>query len=419
MRVEDTGRARRTGRARKGRAAFPPRELRAEVAERVRRRRGEIELATFARMENISDETPVADPEYLEGLRATVEAALDYAIEVVELGECRCPPVPPLLVAQARLAACNGVGLETVLRRYFAGFTLFGDYVLQEAEAVSPSGGISLRSLLQAQNAQFDQLITTISEEYARERKKWLRSSDRRLAETVEKLLSGELVDPTTLPIEFGSWHVGVVAKGQHVADALRGAAATLDLRLLLIKPGTGVVWAWVSGRKQPSLSRLRKELLRRVPDTDSLALGEAGEGLAGWRTTHQQAKACLPVASRGDQPVVLYPHVGLIATLLRDEMLIDSLSRSYLRPLSEGSEAGGVLRDTLRAYLGAERNVSSAAAALGLSRSTVSNRLRTIEKRLGRPLGSCALELEAVLQLDELSVMNRSTEYHPVRWSH
>jgi len=49
------------------------------------------------------------------------------------------------------------------------------------------------------------------------------------------------------------------------------------------------------------------------------------------------------------------------------------------------------------------ERNVSSTAAALGVSRQTVSNRLRTIEERLARPLSDCAAEVDAALRLEEL----------------
>ncbi len=46
---------------------------------------------------------------------------------------------------------------------------------------------------------------------------------------------------------------------------------------------------------------------------------------------------------------------------------------------------------------------MSSAAAALGVSRQTVINRLHAVEERLGRPLGACAVEVEAALRLEEL----------------
>jgi DNA-binding PucR family transcriptional regulator len=58
------------------------------------------------------------------------------------------------------------------------------------------------------------------------------------------------------------------------------------------------------------------------------------------------------------------------------------------------------VARRTLRAYFAAERNVSSAAAALGVRRQTITSRLHVIEERLGRSLGVYATELDAALRL-------------------
>jgi DNA-binding PucR family transcriptional regulator len=61
------------------------------------------------------------------------------------------------------------------------------------------------------------------------------------------------------------------------------------------------------------------------------------------------------------------------------------------------------VALETLRAYLVADRNASSAAAALGVNRNTIAERLRAIEAAIGRPLSACGPELEAALRLAEL----------------
>jgi DNA-binding PucR family transcriptional regulator len=63
------------------------------------------------------------------------------------------------------------------------------------------------------------------------------------------------------------------------------------------------------------------------------------------------------------------------------------------------------VLRETLRAYFDAERNTASTAAALGIDRRTVRNRLRTIEGLIERPLGSSLLNLEIALQMDAIGL--------------
>jgi DNA-binding PucR family transcriptional regulator len=49
------------------------------------------------------------------------------------------------------------------------------------------------------------------------------------------------------------------------------------------------------------------------------------------------------------------------------------------------------------------DRNVTSAAAALGVNRHTVSNRLRAVESRIGRPISSCVAEIDAALRLEDL----------------
>ena len=98
------------------------------------------------------------------------------------------------------------------------------------------------------------------------------------------------------------------------------------------------------------------------------------------------------------------YGDVALLAGALKDEALARALLEIYIAPLDDGRGGGPVLRATLRAYLAAERSVSSAAAALGVVRRTVENRLSTIEARLGRSLHPCPAELEVALELDGLA---------------
>jgi DNA-binding PucR family transcriptional regulator len=132
------------------------------------------------------------------------------------------------------------------------------------------------------------------------------------------------------------------------------------------------------------------------------VTIGEPGEGLAGWRLSHRQAKAALPIAERREQPVLRYGDVTLQASILCDDLVATSLRQLYLEPLEGARDGGRMARETLRAYFAAERNISSAAAVLGVDRRTVSNRIRAIEDALGRPLKDCATELETALRLDE-----------------
>jgi DNA-binding PucR family transcriptional regulator len=131
------------------------------------------------------------------------------------------------------------------------------------------------------------------------------------------------------------------------------------------------------------------------------VTVGEPGEGLSGWRLSHRQAKAALPIAERRGEAVLHYADVVLLTSILRDDLVATSLHQLYLEPLETTPDGGKAARETLRAYFAAERNISSTAAALGVDRRTVTNRLRAIEELFGRPLKDIAAELETALRLD------------------
>jgi len=82
---------------------------------------------------------------------------------------------------------------------------------------------------------------------------------------------------------------------------------------------------------------------------------------------------------------------------------LATSLSQLFLTPLTEECDGGEAAKDTLRAYYRASGNASSAAAALGVHRRTVTARLEAIEERLGRRLDTISAEIETALRLDAL----------------
>jgi DNA-binding PucR family transcriptional regulator len=99
----------------------------------------------------------------------------------------------------------------------------------------------------------------------------------------------------------------------------------------------------------------------------------------------------------------VRYADVALLSSMVQDDLLSASLRELYLLPLDDERGGGVTLRETLRAYFAAGRNGASAAAALNVSRQTITNRLQTVEARVGRSLVDCATTIEVALRLDEL----------------
>jgi hypothetical protein len=374
---------------------------RAELAERLRERRAEIEEAVATRSYALASKTEPHDVTYRQGLRAAISAAIDYGIEVVERGEENVPPTPPLLLAQARLAARFGVGLDTVLRRYSAGYVLLSDFLVEEAGR-SGIRSDALRHLFGTQ-AVLDRLLEAVSLEYSLEQKRRGASREDRLAERIEQLLAGEPIDTSAIAYEFEGHHIGALARGGGAWEALQQIACALECRLLAIRREEGTIWAWLGGRQPIERAELKRHLSAALPPQAILALGEPGEGLSAWRLTHRQAKAALPIARRGSEPLVCYADVAMLAAILKDDLFATSLRQLYLEPLKAERDGGEAARETLRAYFAAESNVSSAAAALGVNRNTVASRLRAIEAAIGRPLSSCGPELEVALRFAEL----------------
>jgi hypothetical protein len=373
-----------------------------ELAARLRERLPELEAAVATRVYAISDPHDVADPSYLQGLNAALAAAIDLRLTVLEVGEPHAPEVPPVLIAQARLDARDGVSLDTVLRRYFAGNALFGDFLVEEAErAQVPSS--TLRRLLGAQATLGDRVLAAVSAEHVREVKNRPSTAAERRRECVKSLLAGKLVDHSELGYDLDAHHLGLMARGEGADEVMRELAGRLDRRLLAVCREEEPVWAcWLGGRAPLEAEEALRALRDIRPEGTLITIGEPGERLSGWRFSHRQAKAALPIAERSERPLVRYSDVTLLASILRDDLAVASLRRVYLAPLEDHRD-GDNLRIALRAYFEAGRNVSSAAAALSLNRRTLSKRLQAAERILGRPLESLAADLEIALSLEAL----------------
>jgi hypothetical protein len=406
------------------------------VVERLKARRQQIEDAIYARVrEAVPDTVEDGDVEYEEGLRAAVGASVEYVLAGIVLGEegSASVPIPAQTVAQARRAARSGIRVEAVLQRYFVGHSVLWECVMEEADHVGCDNGV-LREMSRLQSALVERLTAGIALAHDDEREEIESSREGRLAQLVRALLAGKRVDvegrELGYPIE--AEHVGLIARGPGAREAMRGLAGGVDRRLLCVASGEGTVWAWLGG-KQPlrmdDLQRTVATLPGMWHDSDregpanasvnganvigraerptspgvTLTVGEPARGLEGFRLTHRQAQAALTVSLRRPRALMRYSEMALLAAALKDQILARTLVDTYLAPLEDARGSGPVLRETLRAYLAAERSVSSAAAILGVVRKTVTSRLRTVEERLGRPLRPCPAELEVALALDEM----------------
>jgi hypothetical protein len=378
-----------------------PDEIRATIVERLQSRRKEMEQTISAHVQDAVPDPVGSDvPEYQEGLRAAVTAVVDYCLEGIVSGSFG--PIPSAAAAQARRAARAGVSVGTVLRRYVAGHRRIGEFVAEEAERGGfSSHGPAMQDIRRTQEALLEHLTAAIEHEYTQQQE--LIGGSRR-SEIVQRLLSGEQVEPAELAelnYEIDtSWHLGLIASGAGVEEIARTLRARYRHKLLCVSLH-GRVCAWLAVQE-----RLTAEVEHLSTDGHaelSLAGGEPGRGFDGWRLTHHQARAAFAVALRRPERVAWYADGRLLAAALQNETLARSLTQKYLVPLGGQRDGGAKLRRTLRTYMDLECNATSAAHGLQVGRHTVESRVHTAERLIGSTLRECLPELDVALRLEEL----------------
>ena len=231
-----------------------------------------------------------------------------------------------------------------------------------------------------------------------------------RRLELVGRLLAGGMADSASLGYELLLHHVGVVAWGAAPADAVLSLADATGRRGFVVPLGADRAWGWLGG--VTGLTPEEERTIERFApgDGSAVALGDCLPGSSGFRTSHRQACEAERIARRRLLPVCRYHEVALEALALRDEDAARTFVDRELGVLSAdtggASGAAGLSRldrETLAAYFGAGLRYSGAAALLGVTDETVSNRLRRIEDRLGVSVVQRHAELQAALRLYEI----------------
>jgi DNA-binding PucR family transcriptional regulator len=177
-----------------------------------------------------------------------------------------------------------------------------------------------------------------------------------------------------------------------------------VGFQLLSVLRDKETVWAWLGSARPLCATELEGAWARSELARTSLALGEPGHGVEGWRLTHRQAQAAQWVALQRPGELTRYADELLLVAALKDEVLASSLRETYLSPLKDRGECNGLAATTLRAYFTSGCNAATAAAALRVDRHTVQRRLQRIEERLGRSIHDCRAELEVALRLEEFT---------------
>lgn len=379
----------------------------------VANRRDEVVARTTRRLrEKLPELFPDAHAEQLvaAAIRAAFDSALTWERRAVERGgdDWVGGPLPEESVWAAIHAARARVPLDTLAHAYRIGHAESWD-VLAEA-IVNLEAGEELRCTMlriasQRHLEMAQHLIALATRAYVDETDRLSRDPEQRRRDAVALLLDGDASAlPADIDYRLDRWHVAAVVQGPNARTVAQTLGAPWRRELLQLEASPHTAWAWIATPDPPSPERLDALVGDSIPAGHTLAVGEPGPGLAGFRESHAQAHATLRVAHIAGMAAARYRRVAVLAAALADDLARGSFVRLYLGELAGPDERSTVLRETLRTYFASDLNATSAAARLRVRDKTIANRLRAIEELLG-PIGAERLELELALRLHGLGV--------------
>ncbi len=405
-----------------------------EIGRRAAARVADIAASTSDQLDDVARVLQVeladsiselrGDQLMLDLLYASVESNVRTFFHAAQYGgEITSVDAPRPAVEYARRLAQREISSNALLRAYRLGQRLVLDWVAGQLAAVEPDGRVSFAALQLLQDTAFD-YIDRVSEqvvaEYEAERERWLANRSTIRAATLSAVLTGGEVDLAAAERALGyrlrQDHLGLVLWADerlasagplerlgHLVTAIARELGS-DASPLFVAQDGSLGWGWVPVRADTTIDVDRLErVLREVGGDARVALGAAGAGAHGFRSTHQQALRAHQVAAvAGDRarPVtsITTPGVRAAGILASDLPTTRDLVVSMLGDLAEDDEGAERLRDTLAVFLQENRSFVATAAKVHLHKNTVKYRVDKAVELRGRPIEEDRLDLELAL---------------------
>lgn len=307
------------------------------------------------------------------------------------------------------------VSLDELLRGIALGHSVIAAAFLAECVRLGDAENRheQMRTLSQRMFAFFDVFSTQMAASYREEATRWAQSDAASRLGIARQILRGheQPTDAAARRLRYGLART-------HVAFIVWSSARTLDSdqdalydaawellthagceQKLVLNVSIGVVWAWATPEGDPQ-DFAKRLAAASVPLRTHVVFGPPGRGVSGFRASHHDAEAAfaLQSASHSAASVTAYRDVDLISLLLADRERAVRFARAELGPLGDASHEE--VRRTLAAYLEEGGSPSAAGQRLGVSRNTVTYRVRRAEELLGRPLTERRQHLEAALAI-------------------
>jgi hypothetical protein len=392
----------------------PIEEICVAIARRLRSRISEIVEAIYSCIREAVPDPAAADlnVDYHVGVLRATTALVEYGLTGIERGSNWSSPIPEAAAIQVRRAACAGVSLSIVQRRYCVGHRCLGEFVAQEAEAIDNAarGWSALRHLHRTQQALLEHLMAALEHEYYDERRS-THSPEQLRIELVRRLLIEDVEPDELKDLDYeleSCWHLAVIAHGPAGVETLQRAGDSRGRKLLCVSGDDGVVWAWLGGRAKLTVAELMPLLSDGGRSSGaSLAIGEPGRGLEGWRVTHEEAGIASLVARHEPCGLTRCADALPVAGALQNGAIIQMYRRTYISPLNGLYKEGQAVRRSLLAYFKHGRNASCAGQVINVTARTIQNHLNDARKVLDAPLNLTGLEI--ALRLEELGYMTET----------
>ncbi|MEV6364807.1 PucR family transcriptional regulator [Nocardia asteroides] len=362
----------------------------------------------------LADSPELADPDLRRDLAASTRAHARVVLTglATDTDDLALPEEAHVL---ARTIARRGLDIRVLLRAYRAG--------LAEAQAVMTETitagqvppelerAVMLR-MFERSTSWMGQSIEALTGTFMAEREHVLRDALNTRTELVRALLAGTVVDVDEASIGLGYrlaqrhlafllW-TGGDGGGEEPGGLLDRAATriagTLGASgLLTVAASASGLWAWATVDDDDA------ELAGRIARCEvaapvRVAFGMPGAQVDGFVASHREAVAARRVAEHGERAVTSYREVEIAYLAGIDTAAMRGLIARELRGLTGTDPVATRLRETLRAYLRAQRSPEEAARELGVHKNTVRYRITRVEELLGHPVAARALALEVAL---------------------
>lgn len=357
-------------------------------------------------------------------LSASLFQNIDTALRIFQHGiDPTRVEAPAAAMEYARRLAQRGTPVIDLIRAYYLGQTAILNHALAEAtrQTTDPKllGGMMSKALT-GTFAFIDRVTQQVVSAYQEERDRWLLNRSAVRAARVRELLKGDGPEVDTTETALGYrlrgthlamivWHAVEPAQGnalgslESVTAAIGEGLPTTGLPLL-VSADERCAWVWFPLEKAalPEEEHVQRVLGKAEP-TVRLVLGDPGEGIEGFRSSHRQAGRVHNLSTAAGEQcerAMTFRDVGAIALMTSDLVATRSWVGDTLGALATDDEQHERLRETLLVFLATGGSYTAAAAKLTMHKNSVQYRVRKAEETLGRAVTDNRLDVELALKL-------------------